>query len=98
VSTFVTFELLVKPFLYRLMGHDHVPVHVQMCLAESITRKDVERQSWIPVEIADHASVRPVEYHGSAHILALCQADGLIAIDIGATGVEKGSPVSVRLL
>ena len=98
VSTFVTFELLVKPFLYALMGHDYVPTLVQMRLDASVTRKDSERQGWIPVAITSQATVKPVEYHGSAHILALCQADGLISMDIGVTNVEKGTPVLVRLL
>ncbi|MBN2130654.1 MAG: molybdopterin molybdotransferase MoeA [Sedimentisphaerales bacterium] len=98
VSTFVTFELLVKPFLYQLMGHRYSPRCVQMCLDESVMRKDTERQGWIPVEIAGAASVRPVEYRGSAHILALCQAHGLIAMDVDVASLEKGSHVSVRLL
>lgn len=97
VSTFVTFELLVKPFLYRLMGCDHAPVCVEMCLSESVVRKDTERQGWIPVEVLDSTSVRPVEYRGSAHILALCQADGLIAMEIGVGRIDKDSRVSVRL-
>jgi len=98
VSTFVTFELLVKPFLYTLMGHDYVPTLVQMRLGESVTRKDSERQSWIPVAISNQVTVRPIEYHGSAHILALCQADGLISMDIGVTNIDKGTPVLARLL
>ena len=98
VSTFVTFELLVKPFLYALMGHRYSPKDVQMRLDESVTREDTERQGWIPVAVADDASVHPVKYHGSAHILALCRAHGLIAMDIGVASIEQGSRVSVRLL
>jgi molybdopterin molybdotransferase len=98
VSTFVTFELLVKPFLCKLMGHDYSPVRVQMCLDGAVTRKDTERQSWVPVEVTGERGVRPVEYHGSAHILALCQADGLVSMDVGVAGLEKGTRVSVRLL
>jgi len=98
VSTFVTFELLVRPFLYRLMGHDYSPAVVQMILAESITRRDAERQGWIPVRLTSGTTVRPVEYHGSGHILALCQADGLISMEIGVEQIEKAAPVNVRLL
>ena len=94
----MVFELLVKPFLYRLMGHDHVPIDVQMRLDESVTRKDTARQSWIPVKITSRETVRPVVYHGSAHILALCQVDGLIRMGIGVPRIEKAASVSVRLL
>jgi len=98
VSTFVMFELLVRPFLYRLMGHDYSPATVQMSLDESIARRDAERQGWIPVRLTSGTTVRPVEYHGSGHILALCQADGLISMEIGVERIEKAAPVSVRLL
>jgi molybdopterin molybdotransferase len=98
VSTFVTFELFVKPFLYKLMGHDYSPVSVEMLLSEAITRKDTERQNWIPAKIIDAQTVRPVEYHGSAHILAMPQADGLIRMEIGQASIERGSNVCVRLV
>jgi len=98
VSTFVVFELLVKPFLYRLMGHDYKPRYVQMCLNETVTRRDSDRQSWIPVRITSEETVQPVQYHGSAHLSALCDADGLVPMEIGVTSIEQGTPVRVRLL
>ncbi len=98
VATFVIFELLVRPFLYRLMGHDYLPATVRMSLDEPITRPDAERQGFIPIKLTGASTVRPVEYHGSGHILALCQADGLISMDIGVERIEKAAPVNVRLL
>jgi molybdopterin molybdotransferase len=105
VSTFVIFELLVKPFIYRLMGHDHSAKCVRMCLDESIDRKDADRQSWIPVRIVPdvqrpfgtRGAVRPVAYHGSAHLPALCEADGLVSMEIGVAGLPRGASVQVRL-
>ncbi len=98
VSTFVLFELLVKPFLYKLMGHDYTPPAIQMPLGESIRRRKTERQSWIPITITDTGTLKPVEYHGSAHINALCIADGVISIDVGVAEIEKGTIVRVRLI
>ncbi len=98
VSTFVVFELLVKPLLYRLMGHDYRPVYVQVRLDETVTRKDSERQSWIPVRITSEETVKPVQYHGSAHLSALCDAGGLMPMEIGVASIEQGMPVRVRLL
>jgi molybdopterin molybdotransferase len=98
VSTFVVFELMVKPFLYRLMGHDYSPVCVAMSLDEPVTRKDTDRQAWVPVRLTGPTDVRPVRYHGSGHILALCEADGLICMEISVARIEKGTPVNVRLL
>ncbi|MCU0914575.1 MAG: molybdopterin molybdotransferase MoeA [Planctomycetes bacterium] len=98
VSTFVVFELLVKPFLYRLMGHDYAPTHVRMRLEEPLTRPDTDRQSWIPVKLTGAETVQQVEYHGSAHIPALCEAEGLIAMNVGVAELARGAPVQVRLL
>ncbi len=98
VSTFVIFELLVRPFLYHLMGHNYRPRYVQMRLDETITRKDSDRQSWIPVRITSEETVRPVQYHGSAHLSALCEVGGLVPMEIGVTNIGRGMPVRVRLL
>jgi molybdopterin molybdotransferase len=98
VSTFVIFELLVKPFLYKLMDYDYKPAAVKLPLGESIKRKKTERQSWIPVVITDDGMLKPVDYHGSAHINALCNADGLVRIGVDIEGIDKGTVVPVRLI
>lgn len=98
VASFVIFELLVKPFLYKMMCYEHKPAISCMPLAESFRRKKAERQSWIPVIIDDIGAVKPIEYHGSAHISALCNADGLIGLDTGISEIEKGTIVEVRLI
>ncbi len=98
VSTFVLFEILVKPFLYKLMGHDYKPLNVQMPLDESLINKKAKRQRWLPVVITEKGTVKPIEYHGSAHINSLCGADGLVSMDIDVTEVKKGMSIAVRLI
>ena len=98
VSTFVLFEILVKPFLYKLMGHDHKPLNIRMPLEETMVRRKAKRQRWIPVEITDNATVRPIEYHGSAHINSLCGADGLVCMDVGVDEIKSGTSIAVRLI
>jgi molybdopterin molybdotransferase len=98
VSTFVLFELLVKPFLYKLMGHDYEPLNIQMPLGVPLISKKAKRQRWLPVTITDKGTVKPVEYHGSAHINALCGANGLVSMDVGVAEVKKGTSVAVRLI
>jgi molybdopterin molybdotransferase len=98
VSTFVVFELLVKPFLYKLMDHDYTPPNVQMPLDESIRRKDTERRGWMPVKITDAGTLKKVEYHDSGHINALCGADGLVCMDVSVAEIPKGTIVQVRLI
>ena len=98
VSTFVLFEILVKPFLYKLMGHDYEPLNIQMPLGIPLISKKAKRQRWLPVAITDKGTVKPVEYHGSAHINALCGTDGLVSMDIGVSKIEKGTAVTIRLI
>lgn len=96
VSTFIQFELLIKPFLFRLMGHEFRPPSSRLPLAGPFKCKRGDREMWIPVVITPEGEVRPIEYHGSAHVNALCEADGLIVVPAGTTLVEKGTYVRVR--
>jgi len=104
VSTFVTFELLVKPFLFKLMGHDFKAIVTHRQLEKTITRgpllrgnsKKTERDSWLPILFTKDGKIRKIEYHGSAHINALCEADGLICIPAGIAEIKEGNTVAVR--
>ena len=98
VSTFVVFELLVKPFLYKLMEHDYKAPNIRMPLGETISRKDTERRGWMPIKITDAGTLKKVEYHDSGHINALCGADGLVCMDVGVTEILEGTIVQVRLI
>ena len=98
VSTFVLFEILVKPFLYKLMGYDHKPLNIQMPLAETLISRKAKRQRWLPVEITERGTVTPIEYHGSAHINSLCNADGLVCMDVGVSEIKNGTSIAVKLI
>ena len=96
VSSFVQFELLVKPFLYRLSGFNYIPVQINLPMGKDYIRKRSTRLSWLPVRIYDNGEIYPIEYHGSAHINALTSANGLISVPIGQTILKKGDLVNVR--
>ena len=97
VSSFVLFELLVKPFLFKWMGHDYHAPTTRLPMGETYTREKSIRRSILPVAIREH-HVYPVDYHGSAHIHAYIHADGMVAIEPGATRLNKGETIDVRLL
>ena len=97
VSSFVLFELLVKPFLYQLMGHEYQAPMTYLPMGESYSRKKSARKSILPVSIRE-GHVYPVNYHGSAHIHSYIHANGMVAIEIGNTQLKKGELVDVRLL
>ena len=96
VSSFMQFEMLVRPLISGMMGHQWQPIDVIFPMGDRYTRKSSDRMALLPVMITDDGTVMPVEYHGSAHISALSDAIGIIAIPIGKQTIQKGEQVSVR--
>ncbi len=96
VSSFVQFEVMVRPLLAKMMGARSIPSDVILTLGTDFSRKRAERMAWIPVSIDSKGEVLPVDYHGSAHISALSDAMGLMRIPQGQSWIQKGEQVSVR--
>jgi len=98
VSSFIQFELLVKPLIYKMMGHQFNPLQIRLPMKEEYQRKKTERMSWFPVRINNEGKLIPMNYHGSAHIFALSQAHGLSYIEAGKEIIHKDELVDVRLI
>ena len=96
VSSFMIFEHLVRPLICRMMGFDWKPVSFQLPMEEKFMRKYAEKLALIPVKITSGGHVIPIEFHGSAHISALPNADGIVELQVGLKTIEKGEIVSVR--
>ena len=96
VSSFVQFELFVRPLIQRSMGSDWQPETRSVALARDYKRKRGERLAFVPVIIDDKGFVEPLSYHGSAHINALPEAAGLMIVPLGITEIKKGERVNVR--
>jgi molybdopterin molybdotransferase len=97
VSTFIIFEVFVKAFLFRRMGIAGTPRLVRGTLAQTVKRRDAQRLEYRPVRLEGRRIV-PLSYHGSSHLSALREAEGLIRIEIGTTSLTEGSELDVRLL
>lgn len=97
VSSHNIFRLLGMPFLYHLMGHNYIAPVVKLPLAEDFSRKNTERQLFVPVRIEANGSIQPLDYHGSAHINALSEAHGLMSIAAGMKEIKAGEKADVRL-
>ncbi|MFO7574515.1 MAG: molybdopterin molybdotransferase MoeA [Bacteroidales bacterium] len=96
VSSFVQFEILVRPLFMKMMECEWKPPQWELPMETTYRRKRVSRMGWIPVKITDDGGVVPVEYHGSAHISALPLADGILSVPIGISTIERGTRVHVR--
>lgn len=95
VSTFLQFELLIKPLLYKQMGGHYRPPSVCLPLGEALKQKKSDRDSWKPVRV-EQGEVFAIPYHGSGHIHALHLAEGFIRIPAGVQNIKKGATVDVR--
>ena len=94
VSTFFPFEIMAKPFIYKLMGHDYIARTYPLITGVDFNRKRAERKTFIPIRI-ENGKVFPVEFHGSAHINSLCDAEGIISFPLGVLEIKKGQTVEV---
>jgi molybdopterin molybdotransferase len=98
VSSYIQFELYVKPFLYRMMGHHYQPRTFRFALGVDIRQEFSDRLNFIPANINSESEVVPVEFHGSAHIHALPGATHLLEVPAGTKNLKKGEAVNVRPL
>ena len=83
VSSFVTFELFVRPFLLRVLGHDDVePDVVRAALDAVLAIKPIPRTQHLPAVLSagedGRLMVKPLEWHGSADLRGFLDANAMI--------------------
>jgi molybdopterin molybdotransferase len=98
VSSFVQFELLVRPYLELCTGEVSLHKRIPLTMEEGFQRRQADRQFFLPVTITGKGTCKPVLYHGSGHLHALNKAMGFAEIPAGQTVLEKGELVYVRLI
>ncbi|HBX53435.1 MAG: hypothetical protein A2275_05530 [Bacteroidetes bacterium RIFOXYA12_FULL_35_11] len=98
VSSFLQFELLVKPLLLKLSGNQYQPLNLKLPLAENFSRRRTERLAIVPVIINNESKIIQPDYHGSAHIHALTEANAMMFVPVGVSSINKGELVHVRPL
>lgn len=94
VSAFFLFEIMAKPFIYKLMGHGYNTKMFPLIAGVDFKRKKGDRKTFIPIKI-ENGKVFPIEFHGSAHINSLCEAEGIISYPLGVLEIKKGQTVEV---
>jgi molybdenum cofactor synthesis domain-containing protein len=102
VSSLVSFELLARPALRRMMGHTHVARTSLVAVTDTELRRHPDgKVHFLRVngEFADDGRyhVRPVGAQGSHQLAATALADALLVLPDGP-GVPAGSDVAVLLL
>lgn len=98
VSSFVQFEMLIKPLIMKIMRANNIKQFIQLPVSENYERKSAKRTAFEPVKINSDGTVSLSEYHGSAHINALTDADALMMVEKDVFKIKKGQKVNVRPL
>ncbi|WP_405663541.1 molybdopterin molybdotransferase MoeA [Streptomyces sp. NBC_01166] len=101
VSSYVSFELFVRPAILTLMGLDDVhrpKVRATLSTDEALASPSGKRQFLRGTYDAEAGTVTPVGGPGSHLIAALAQADALIVLPEDVTSAEPGTEVEVILL
>ncbi|MFE5258489.1 molybdotransferase-like divisome protein Glp [Streptomyces coelicoflavus] len=99
VSSYVSFELFVRPAIRTLMGLPdvHRPVVTASLAADKALTSPKGRRQFLRGSHAD-GSVTPVGGSGSHLVAALAQANALIVVPEDTASVEPGAEVEVVLL
>ncbi|WP_159768737.1 molybdotransferase-like divisome protein Glp [Streptomyces sp. HM190] len=99
VSSYVSFELFVRPAIRTLMGLEdvHRPTTTATLRAPKALASPAGRRQFLRGTYAD-GQVTPVGGAGSHLVAALAQADALIVIPEDTESVEPGTEVEVVLL
>ncbi len=95
VSTFVIFELFVKPLLMRMSGNNYKALIVRGKLEKGFKRRKKERELYVPVNY-ENGIIKLIEYHGSAHFVSLLGANALLKIERGMNEIPPDEIVDVR--
>lgn len=99
VSTFVNFEVLVKQYLYAMMGLEYRPPMVAARLGASLSRRGADRVEFLPARLVSTPqgmSAIPLDYRGSSMLNVLAQADALLRMELGQDRIEEGVIVDAR--
>ncbi len=100
VPVYLMFHLFVAPVAELLTGEQLGANWCRLVAGEDFKkkkkRKDIDE--FVPVRIDSNGKVRPVEYHGTAHLAALTRASGFGRLERGKVDFPRGTPIEVMLL
>jgi molybdopterin molybdotransferase len=101
LSSFVGFELFVRPALRRLAGHIVPgPTFIPVPLASDLTTENA-RPTYAPARLEvtpAGLAVRPAAWFGSADLRAFLNADALLQLPAGRVNYAAGAPIPALLL
>lgn len=98
VSSFVQFELLVRPYLEKCSGEKPPGRLVRIRMDKGYLRKQADRKFFLPVSFTPQGKCVALKYHGSGHLHVLEKISGFAVMPAGKRKIKKGDWVNVRLI
>jgi molybdopterin molybdotransferase len=100
-SSFVGFELFVRPAIRILGGHERAgPRTIRLPVLEAVAESN-DRPTYRPAQLEQGEagwSVRPLPWSGAPDLVGMQPADALLALPAGDTRVDRGANMDVVLL
>lgn len=93
VAVYLMFHLFVLRAVALLAGSRHEVCYRTGPLGFDYSRKIAGRLAYVPCQLDRDGAIQRVNYHGSAHLLALHQADGFFLVPQGASKLSQGERV-----
>ncbi|MEZ6196520.1 MAG: molybdopterin molybdotransferase MoeA [Planctomycetota bacterium] len=101
VSSFVTFELFVRPFLRGLTGRAATPLEIRVRVAADCAGRAMPRTQHLPavLESTDEGlGVRALEWHGSGDLRGLADANAFVVVPTGEAPPAAGEMATVLVI
>jgi molybdopterin molybdotransferase len=99
VSALVTFEILVRPVLRRMLGRTHIHPRTELALAGEDVRSPAGLVRFLRVQLTAAEDGRQRAHltgpQGSGILTSMAAADALLIVPVDVARIPKGTPVRV---
>lgn len=94
VSVLNGFHVTVMRVVSHMLGRAFAPRSFAARLRNAYRRRRGRRAAFVPCRLYEDGTVEAIAYHGSAHLLAVPSADGMMFIPREVTELAAGAPVA----
>ena len=98
VAVFLMFHLFVLTASRLLSGRDTEIPRVSLPLGFDFLRRKADRMGFIPCQLGRDGTLQRIEYHGTAHLMALLDCDGFFMVPKDVTSLSAGQKVDYVLV
>jgi molybdopterin molybdotransferase len=93
ISVLNAFHLNVVRIARHLQRRPIEPISFALPMGCDFQRRRAGRASFIPAKLNPNGSIETIPYHGSAHLLALHEADGVFLVPQGTHKIAQGDQI-----